>query len=362
MSYRAEQMRPQDHRETLLELWRDNMSDQEIARVAPERFRWLYDQNPAGPALTWLGVHAATDDIIGCGSAVPRRILVGGDLVPGGILADFAVTKRHRTAGAAIAIQRAVAHGGAPAGLAFQLCYPNQTALPIFRRLRYQPVGEARTWVKPLRSEYKIREYVKFRPLVKAAGAILDAGLRANDWRTFLRRPHTFRTRIADSADHRFDKLWASARPDYITGERSSAYLNWRYAGFTSASYQFFCLHRRTLRPGRRVEEEELLGYVVYQVRDNKVFVADLFCDFRKHTELLLFAFADRMRDEGYFSISVVYLGNSFLAEALDAQHYLRRPDTRPLLIYLDKDAPERLKSQLLDDQNWLMLDGELDI
>jgi hypothetical protein len=356
-------MRPQEHRDALLALWRANLSDPRIADVAPERFRWLYDQNPAGPAHTWLGVDGPTGEVIGCGSLVPRRMLVDGAPVAAAILGDFAVSPQHRTAGAAIAIQRAVAQGGPPAGFAFQLCYPNETALPIFRRVRYQPVGEARTWVKPLRSEYKIREYLPAPWLARAAGAVVDVGLRANDWRTFAaRRPRPYRTCIADSADHRFDRLWANARPRYITGERTAAYLNWRYAGFTSASYRFFCLLGRSLRWNRRLEDEALVGYVVYQVKDNKVFVADLFCDFERDTERLLFAFADRMRGEGHYSISVVYLGNDFLARALDAQHFIRRPTTRSLLIAFDKAAPERLKGLLLDAQSWLMVDGELDI
>jgi hypothetical protein len=355
-------MQPEEHREALLKLWRENMPDEEIARVAPERFRWLYDQNPAGPAQTWVGVLAPGDEVIGCGSLVPRRMLVEGVEINAGILADFTVAKKHRTAGAAIAIQRAVAKGGAPAGFAFQYCYPNEAALPIFRRVRYQPIGETRSWVKPLRTEYKLRDYIKVKPLVKPIGKVVDAALRANDWRTFLTRPRLFRARITDSADHRFDKLWANTQPRYITGERSSAYLNWRYAGFTSANYQFFCLHRRSFRIGRRVEDEELLGYVIYYVKENKVFVADIFCDFETNLGLLLFGFSDRMRDESYYSISVGYFGHPFLGEALEAQHFIKRPNTRVLLAFLDKSAPEKLKQTVLDSQNWFMVDGELDI
>ena len=363
MSYRAEPMQPDKHREPLLDLWRDNMSDAEIARVAPERYRWLYDQNPAGPAQTWIGVDKPSDDIIGCGSLIPRRMLVDGDLMESAVLGDFAVDKHHRTAGAAVAIQRAIAKGGAPAGFSFQFCYPNKTALPIFRRVRYQPVGETQTWVKPLRSAYKLREYVKNPKLVKVAGTMVDAGLRANDWRTFLgKKPRPFRARLADSADHRFDKLWEAAPPRFITGERSSAYLNWRYAGFTTTNYQFFCLHRRSLRIAKRVEKEDLLGYVVYSVKENKVFVADMFCDFERDLDLLLFAFADRMRRERYYSISIVYVGNSFLSDALATHTYIKRPDTRSLLVLIDKDSPERLKSVILDEHNWFMVDGELDI
>ena len=48
---------------------------------------------------------------------------------------------------------------------------------------------------------------------------------------------------IVDRADARFDRLWERARHHYgLAGERTSAYLNWRYAEFTTARHRFFCL------------------------------------------------------------------------------------------------------------------------
>jgi hypothetical protein len=97
-------------------------------------------------------------------------------------------------------------------------------------------------------------------------------------------------------------------------------------------------------------------------VKENKVFVADIFCDFETNLGLLLFGFSDRMRDESYYSISVGYFGHPFLGQALEAQHFIKRPNTRPLLVFMDKSTPERLKQSVLDSQNWFMVDGELDI
>jgi len=359
-SYRAEPMQREEHRDALLRLWGENMPDPAIAAVTPARFRWLYDQNPAGAASTWLGVHGPTDEVIGCGSFAPRRMWVDGQLLDAGILADFAVAKNHRTAGAAIAIQRAVSKGAGPAGLAFLLCYPNDAALPIFKRVRYKPVGEAGTWVKPLHAEYKLREHLPSPRLAKLAAYPVDAGLWARDLPTFARSPRPYRTRLVDRADQSFDQLSDRARPGFITGERSSAYLNWRYADFTSATYRFFCLHRPTMR--LRAEHGDLLGYVVYEIQDNRVFVADLFCDYERDTSLLLHAFAARMRRAGHYSISLSYFGSRFLADELEAQHFIPRPDKRHLLVLFDKQTPEPLARALTDPERWLMADGELDL
>ena len=86
MGYRADPMCSED-RQALFEIWSQNMSDPGIAEVTAPRFRWLYEQNPAGTATTWLGVERESDTIIGCGSFVPRRILVDGELLTAGMLA-----------------------------------------------------------------------------------------------------------------------------------------------------------------------------------------------------------------------------------------------------------------------------------
>ncbi len=363
MGYQVESMKLEQHRDVLVELWCDNMTDAGVTRVAAERLHWLYEQKPNGSALTWLCSDDSSGEVIGCGSIVPHQMLVQGENKICGIHSDFAVNKKHRTAGAAIAIQRAVAKGGSSAGFDLRYCYPSNAALPIFRRIRYQAVGEVQLWIKPLCSEYKVRERISSPGLARLVSSVIDVGLRFNDRLTNLKSPRNFWVRIADRADEAFDKLWAETQPDYITGVRSSAYLNWRYADFPQNNYRFFCVYHELLRKGvRATNEEQLFGYVVYYVKDNIVFVADLFCNFNRDLDLLLFAFVDRMRKERHYSISVVYVGNSFLAKALKSQHFIKRPNTRAFLVSMDETVPESMKNAVLDVQNWFLVDGELDI
>lgn len=352
MSYTTEMMRPDDHRDALLPLWEQSISDPRVALVCEKRFEWLYERNPIGPANTCLGVHVESDAVIACGSFIPRKMTIEGRVVDAGMLCDFAVDKNHRTAGAAIKIQRALAKQSTVCGLQFLYSYPNLKAVPIFKRLRYLFVGKAQTWVKPLRSEYKIRQRLNNPLLIKAASALVDVGLRANDARIFLRRPRWFRTEITQRADHRFDELWERARPHLITSEKSSAYMNWRYAEHPTDPHQF-CL---VLHKG------ELIGYTAYFIHDNKVVVSELFCDLDRDIDLVLFAFAERMRRQRYDSIVIRYVGNDVIPKTLAANEYLLRPGERTLFVYLDKSAPTEQRERLADLQNWHLFDGELDI
>jgi hypothetical protein len=68
-----------EHYRDVLRLWKDNMSDPQIACVAETRYEWLYQRNPAGGATTLVVRDAASGETVGCGSAYPRRMHNGGD-------------------------------------------------------------------------------------------------------------------------------------------------------------------------------------------------------------------------------------------------------------------------------------------
>lgn len=364
MAYGTVLLQLDAHREALAALWRENMSDARIADVVPQRIRWLYEQNPAGSALTWLGV-ADMGSIIGCGSIFPRRMVVYGNVVPCGVLADFAVTKSHRLAGAALAIQRAIAKESAPAGVELLYGYPNSKSDAIFKRLGYRSIGESSLWVKPLRSARKISERIANRALVGVASTVIDAGLIVADRGLSLVHGAARRIRSEHEAcdieevtraDARFDGLWARAASEYsIVGERTAAYLNWRYTEFTTREHRFFCLVERRTRA--------LRGYVAYAVDGEKGVVADLFCErLDVYGKRLLLALAQHLRRKGVASLSFAYLGPDAFGEHLESIGFVRRPALRSMVAYVEPDGCEFLKNNVFDKDAWFIADGELDI
>lgn len=352
MSYRVELFDPARHRVQLFGLWAGSMENQRIASVAEQRYEWLYERNPSGAARTCVIAHVESGEIVGCASMIPRRISIQGRDEETGLLCDFAVDRRYRTAGPALAVQRRIAEECSSAGVPFLFGYPNVDAAPIFKRLRYTFVGEAEIWVKPLHSEYKVREKVSNPVLVTAASAVVDVGLRARDVATFLRNPSLFRTEIVSRADERFDSLWERERPPYITGAKSSLFLNWRYGQFPTASYEYFTV----LKGG------ELIGYVIYTIENDTVVVAEMLCNLSRDLDVLLFAFSDKMRKLGHKSIYVSYAGTPVLTESLAANHFIKRPHSRQLLTYTDGSLPPEQITYRYDIANWFLFDGELDI
>jgi hypothetical protein len=191
--------------------------------------------------------------------------------------------------------------------------------------------------------------------LAEAAGVAVDALFWTDDVRHLLRAPLTYATETVRTADARFDELWQRAQPPrYIMGERSAAYLNWRYANFKTAEYRFFCLiERRTSR---------LAGYVAYVIDDKKATIADLFCDDLERTVTpLLLRFALQMRLDGVNFLSLSYVGNSAFEKQLESLNFMRASGSRPLVVYA-KGVPEDLRDEIMDKERWFMIDGELDI
>jgi Acetyltransferase (GNAT) domain len=355
MSYAAVPLRLEEHRKELVRLWTEDMGDPRIADVVDERMRWLYDENPYGATRTFLTVQSPGDGVVGCGSFYPRDTFVRGRRVKAAILCEFAVHKDHRVAGAAVTVQRAVASESAAHGVEMLYGYPNKGGIQVFQRVGHKIIGEVANWAKPLRSAYKLREFVHSSPLAKAAGALVDALFWTDDARRLVRDPFAYTTEIVRAADGRFDELWQRAQPTpYIMGERSSAYLNWRYASFKTAEHRFFCLiERRTRR---------LAGYVAYVIEERKVTVADMFShDLERVTTPLLLRFALRMRLAGMNFISLSYVGNPFFEKQLEALNFMRASGSRPLVVYT-KGVAEDLKDEIMNKDRWFMIDGELDI
>lgn len=349
-------MRLAEHRDALIKVWSENMTDPNVKHAAPERLRWLYDENPSGSAQTWLLLKEA--EVIGCGSIFPREMRVGGRIVKSGVLADFAVDKAHRTAGPALTVQRAIARESKGSGFEFVYAWPNDKSVAVVKRVGYQVVGNAVSWVKPLRTLANLKKLKPFQsvpPAAHVAAPLGDAALLANDIRLYAPFARKYRTKVLDRADERFDDLWERAKSPYVVGKKSQAYLNWRYAQFTTARFRFFCLFER--------KTGKLAGYIVYKVEDHAAFLGDLFCEnLDEHVAPLLVRFALYVRREGARTVYLTYVGTPRFTDQLHRLGFRERVSGRSLIVDVDPARPAELRDTVLEPANWLMFDGELDI
>jgi hypothetical protein len=317
--------------------------------------RWFYEEGPDGPPTTLLCVETGSGDVVGCGSFVQRPTWIGGRRFPGALLCDFAVTRAHRIGGAAVTIQRALMAAAGAAGHELLYGYPNGRSVALFKRIGYQVVGETSTWIKPLHSAYKLRDLLPWIWAGAVAAGPVDVGLALMDRLRRLGTPRSGPGEIFLPLDGRADDLWERAGSRYdVIGEKSGAYLEWRYGRFVTLEHRFFGLLAR--------DDGCLSGYAVFTVEAGKALVRDLFTDRTAGSEeALLLGLAEHLRRQRVDAMLLSYIGSPSFGERLRKLGFLRRQGTRSVVLHLSGlDEPTR--ARVLEPANWFMLDGELDI
>jgi len=317
---------------------------------SPERFDWLYLENPDGPARVWI-VEDVQGGAVGTSAAFPRRMHLAGAPAMALVLSDFALDSGHRTLGPALKLLRATLEPVREGAFAFSYDFPSRTMHAIYRRLGAPDLGPAARWVRPLKLSSAIRRRFGEGALSGAAGAAADALLSARD--SLATRPAGVEvSELRDAFDDRFDELDARVELDRaVAGVRDSTYLNWKYGGHTMWTH-------RTLVAER---EGELLGYAVLRAGEaNSVVLVDLFTD-EKAVRRALVAATNRLgRKQGAARIETEVLDEPGISRMLEGLGFVRREQGVGPVPYLSPSCPDR--ENLSDASSWWLNGGDRDI
>jgi hypothetical protein len=250
-------------------------------------------------------------------------------------------------------IQRSIVNQYRNKGFEFIFAYPNNNSLAILKRVGYKIVGGTSMWVKPLRFGYKFFSYFKNKVLAKIFSFIPDLILNYFDY--ILLNPNYY-GEVSNNIDERFDDLLNRIKYTFsIVPDRSSIYMNWRYLSCQTKKYYIYSFINKITN--------KLDGYVVYHIKNNKIFIVDIVCvDFDKIIYNLLAQFSIHMRSKKYDSICVSYVGRESFFTVLSKLNFLRRDLTRNFVIFVDKSIQSDIYDAIIDKNNWFMFNGELDV
>lgn len=293
------------------------------------KFTWLYQDNVGGAASCWVVRDTTDGSIAGSTAVFPRTFSIAGRLCRGGITGGFLVDPRHRTVGPAIMLQKATV--SACDGGQFDFLYgtPNKSSEPVQRRVGYKVLGSELRLVRVLRSRNYVRRYVKSAPVTNLLSDAGDLVLRAIARERHLKPPEgLYRLETVSIFDERFDRLWQrSAGQHAIAGERTSVFLNWRFAECPYAHYETAALVC--------ANSGEVDGYITYEVEGDVVHVADLFArDTAEVLDRLLAAFLLEQRQNGREAVNVLYFGNEAVLRSLAQFGFKIRETVRSMVIY----------------------------
>jgi hypothetical protein len=273
-----------------------------------------------------------------------------GRPLKGGQAIDLNVDHEHRTIGPALGLQRAVVAAMASGEIDLAYGFPNRQSEPVLRRTGYRPLGDLQRWVKVLSCRAVFDRWGWAAWFSRSAGMLLDPILPRKWQEVLCRRPPGIGLTRVESFDARFDRLWRFAvRQFAILGERSSAYLNWRFSQCPDLCYRAM---------GLTDASGELLGYVVYGRRGGIVHIADLLVADVRYVDPLLAEFLRLARREDAQIVVFLYLGNPAVCKALGRFGFWQRPSGRKAMVYETGNGSRVTASQ---PDNWHLTAADID-
>ena len=343
----------QDDRSEWLRLMNRN-----FGAVSPEWYEWTHLKCPYGDANFWL-VQTEEGERVGMTGLMKRRLVIDGKSVSAGQAANININTEHRTAQAAIKLQRALIAKAMDEDISIVFGVTD-TAIAVLRRAGYKVVGGGNRWTKPLRSEYRLRD--RIRPIVprKIVCCAVDLGLRLRSPETWSRRINSSHLAKMEEYGAAFDQFWSEIKPiSPIGSERTSDFLRWRFTGEPGCHQSAFCLLD---------DDNKIAAAVIYRSRDDNktkhgdavVGVHDLLYRDLESLETVLAEFSRAMRREGRQALMLNYFGKSQVADVLRKSGFFPRPWARQVLAWVNPSQRDFDPTRVLDPENWQLTEADL--
>jgi len=262
------------------------------------RFRWLYRENPFGPARAWIACEK-DGDAVGMAAAFPRRMYRNGVVVSGCVLGDFCVSTGYRSLGPALQLQRACLADARSGEFALAYDFPSAAMLGIYQHLGVRPIGKSVRRVKVLRVDNKIDSIFPARIVARPVATVVNFALALRDRKSSDPLGLDFCLEDAPCTSE-YSELADKVRSSLgICTVRSAEYLNWRYRQHPRIKYELL-----TARRGK-----ELLAYCTFTVSAGNVTIAELFGNMNHHVVTsLLQKLVALLRTRGVATVSVPVL------------------------------------------------------
>jgi GNAT superfamily N-acetyltransferase len=180
--------------------------------AADKRLAWLYEQNPAGRALTWIASEGG--EVAGCTSYFPWRLLLDGAPILAALGGDGYVRPKFRRRGLGATLHDAARADMRRFGISCMYGAPGAMNLTPLKHAGSREVGHVGRWARP----------------VRGAGLGLARPPYDRLLRSVLRPRFPPTLEPMDPADARVDRVWAAFAPTVrLTAIRDSAFYTWRF-------------------------------------------------------------------------------------------------------------------------------------
>jgi len=234
-------------------------SDQPI--YIPEFWDWLYCNNPAGGAITFVAEKDGR--IIGHYPNVLQYLKIDNRIFQTGLVLHLATHADYRRLGVFKSLGQASMQELVRSRIPFSIAFPNQKSLPGFvNRLGFFDIATLPLLVKPLKIRNILAKVTKKPGLASFLSFLLEPLYHMSfSHFKFTKKRRNIKIEMRESFDHQFDIFWnRSMAQAKIMAPRDSRYLNWRFKSRPLQDYQILAA----------LEGEEIAGYII--IRNAEVF------------------------------------------------------------------------------------------
>lgn len=356
VTYDVRRANPSEVRDGMMRVWAQNLPVED----PEEKYRWFFEQSPDAPSAVFvLYAHEEGEPecIVGTISVGVRRFAVRGKRMRVALLADLAVNTEHRQLRHAMAMVRAakafaLEHHGVLYG------FPNHKAVGVFRRVGCAQIGTMPRYARVLRHAGYIdrladNDHVPgwatqffAKPSVHSVlGTAADVTRLSETGLRIASIARRYDLIWLDLDDTRIDDLFRACHHHYrIVGERSAEFVSWRFPA--DAGHRVAGLVDR--------KSGELRAYAVLR-RDGTVEHIRDFFGFPDGLESLLHRLVPTLYREGATSMSVRFLGSTWVTKVLKSAGFVERAGARDIIVSSDG----ALSVDHVED--WFLCDGDED-
>lgn len=351
MGYSITQATPSDNQDELLSLINRNFQ-----KTDSHWFNWSHHQNPFGENYCWLAREDEANQLIGSTGLLTRRMNYNGRPFAVGQAESINIDKEHRSAQAALKLQRALISYLPETD--FNFVYGmTDTASAIFKRCRYKEVGTFQHWVKPIHCEYKLKDRIRLTPVRKCVATLMDLGFQACSLETYTFLSHRIRINFDAPIDERFETLFHENSDGIVMVERTREFLEWRFRREPSTRFHILTLENA---------DQELLGYLIYVLGesgrkgDYAAGIQDFFYRDLKTLRHMLAAFSHHCRHIGMDTIVINYFGREEVTKMLSRFGYFKRHSDTRVFVHANPQFPDFRLESILDPNCWHLTNAEL--
>jgi ribosomal protein S18 acetylase RimI-like enzyme len=236
-----------------------------------DRYRWIYQNNPHGKALTWLAINKNSNGIIGCTSIFPKKLSVHNRFVPGSVGGDTYVDPQYRRQGIAQTLHKVSRVDMRDNGIRLLYGFLDAENLGAFRKAGAYLPGSFVTARLFLSTKAVIRKakltWLLPEPLISISDRVYRRIVGID---TLQSRLVEYTVSEFSGFDDSFETLSGEiASSVEICCVRDIPYLRWRFLDHPSKHYK--------LLYARRKDNDKVAGFAAVEISDNTAQISDIF-------------------------------------------------------------------------------------